>query len=92
MRIIDRDISMVRISSPADVRPGISISLPVQQVRAADSALLESLQAIQSATAEGAQVFAPREIGDAIESRDNAIAQREVGGNYSPPLARFVDL
>ena len=72
-------LQLNRISSPADVRPGISISLPVQQVRAADSALLESLQAIQSATAEGAQVFAPREIGDAIESRDNAIAQREVG-------------
>jgi hypothetical protein len=72
-------LQLNRIASPADVRPGLTLSLPVQQVRAADSALLESLQAIQSATAEGAQVFAPREIGDAIENRDNAVARREVG-------------
>jgi len=72
-------LQLNRIASPADIRPGLSLRLPLQQVRAADAALSGSLRAIQNATAEGAQVFAPREIGDAIESRDSAIAQREIG-------------
>ncbi|MEY8843163.1 hypothetical protein AB9K41_29365, partial [Cribrihabitans sp. XS_ASV171] len=37
------------IASPADLRPGTELRLPVKQVFAADEALLTSLQAIQAA-------------------------------------------
>lgn len=67
------------IASPADLTPGMVLKLPVQQVEAADSALSTSLAAIQSANAEGAQIFAPREIGEAIENRDAAVEYRGTG-------------
>lgn len=67
------------IASPADLVPGITLRLPVRQVFAADNALLASLQAIQRATAEGARIFAPAEIGSAIENRDTAMLRREEG-------------
>lgn len=67
------------ISTPAAVVPGTELKLPVKQVRAADAALAESLEAIQKANAEGAQVFAPREIGEALETREAAVERREVG-------------
>lgn len=67
------------ISSPADLLPGVELRLPVRQVAVADNALLTSLDAIQRANAEGARIFAPREIGSAIESRDSAILRRETG-------------
>ncbi|WP_263827655.1 FecR domain-containing protein [Ruegeria aquimaris] len=67
------------IASPADLRPGVKLQLPVRQVFAADEALLGSLQAIQKANSEGARIFAPVEIGEAIRNRDEAVQQREVG-------------
>ncbi|MEL6450684.1 MAG: FecR domain-containing protein [Pseudomonadota bacterium] len=67
------------ISSPAAVVPGTELKLPVKQVRAADAALAKSLDAIQKANAEGAQVFAPVEIGEALENREAAVESREVG-------------
>ena len=67
------------IASPAELVPGVQLALPVGQVFAADSALLTSLQAIQKATAEGARIFAPAEIGSAIENRDTAISRRDRG-------------
>lgn len=72
-------LTLNNISSPAELVPGVELALPVGQVFAADSALLASLQAIQKATAEGARIFAPSEIGNAIENRDTAISQREQG-------------
>lgn len=67
------------IASPADLLPGTELRLPVRQVAAADFALLSSLDAIQKANAEGARIFAPVEIGSAIENRDTAMLRREVG-------------
>ena len=67
------------IGSPADLVPGIQLRLPVGQVLAADEALVASLTAIQMATAEGARIFAPVEIGDAINHRDTAVSHREGG-------------
>lgn len=72
-------LALNNIASPAELVPGIELALPVGQVIAADSALLVSLQAIQKATAEGARIFAPTEIGSAIERRENAVSRREVG-------------
>lgn len=67
------------IASPADLWPGVELRLPVRQVFAADNALLASLRAIQKATVEGARIFAPVEIGSAIENRDTAVQRREDG-------------
>lgn len=67
------------LGSPADLSPGAVLQLPVQQVAYADQALAGSLQAIQNATAQGARLFAPKEIGSAIEDRDTAVAHREDG-------------
>ncbi len=69
------------IASPADLVPGVRLRLPVRQVLAADEALLAALKAIQLATAEGARIFAPAEIGDAIEQRDIAVLHRQ-GGDW----------
>ena len=67
------------ISSAADVLPNTELLLPIKQVRVADTALAESLSAIQKANSEGAQVFAPAEIGEAIQHRDEAVEKRVVG-------------
>ncbi|MGD9861853.1 MAG: FecR domain-containing protein [Pseudodonghicola sp.] len=72
-------LALNNIASPADLLPGTELALPVRQVTAADHALLASLQAIQKANAEGARIFAPVQIGQAIESRDSAISRREQG-------------
>ena len=70
-------LELNNIASPADLQPGMVLKLPVQQVRAADNALQEALISIQKATAEGAQVFAPLQIGEAVLNRENALEQRE---------------
>ena len=67
------------IASPADLVPGTELLLPVRQVFVADSALVKALDAIQKATAEGARIFAPVEIGSAIDNRDEAVTQRGIG-------------
>jgi len=72
-------LQLNNITSPAEVRGGVILALPVQQVRAADAALKQALDVIQDATAQGAQVFAPGKIGSAIENRENALAEREIG-------------
>lgn len=67
------------IASPADLRPGMRLDMPVHQVVAADSALDTSLSAIQRANAEGARIFAPDQINEAIATRDEAVTRRESG-------------
>ena len=67
------------IASPTELRAGVELEIPVVQVAAADEALAFSLAAIQKATAEGARIFAPVEIGAAIENRDTAVEQRDLG-------------
>ena len=65
--------------SITDLAPGATLKLPVAQVERADGALAESLTSIQVATAEGAQLFAPLEIGTAIALRDEALLHRKQG-------------
>jgi len=67
------------ISSITEVQPGTVLSMPVQQVRVTDIALLRALDAIQAANAEGARLFAPDRIEAAIEHRDDAVVQRGSG-------------
>ncbi len=72
-------LKLNNIGSSADLVPGTRLGLPVRQVATADAALLSSLQAIQKANAEGARIFAPDEIGQAIQSRDEAVTRRDEG-------------
>ncbi|MGR3636218.1 MAG: FecR domain-containing protein [Shimia sp.] len=67
------------LASVADLSPGTVLHLPVVQVALADEALAMSLTAIQKASAEGARLFAPRQIGDAIIDRDTAVTRRGEG-------------
>jgi hypothetical protein len=71
-------LELNQIESPADLTPGLILDLPVKQVQAADAALRKALDAIQTATSEGAQLFAPQEIGDAISNHDAALEYREI--------------
>jgi FecR protein/Glucodextranase, domain B len=63
----------------SDVRPGIEIEIPVSRIAAADRALQTSLETIQKATSEGARLFAPDEMAQAIWLRDTALAHRKAG-------------
>ncbi len=67
------------IDLPAALHPGAEMKVPVVQVAAADEALAYSLAAIQKANAEGARIFAPDEIGSAIDNRNTAVERRDVG-------------
>jgi len=84
------------LASPAELAPGARLMVPVQQVAAADEALAFSLAAIQRATAEGARIFAPVEIGDAIANRDTAVERRDIGAwaevvTYAGTATEFAD-
>lgn len=70
-------LELNQIASPADLRDGAALGLPVQQVRAADAALQQALVTIQTATAQGAQVFAPVQIGQAVETHEDALVRRD---------------
>lgn len=70
-------LELNEIATPTDLRPNDTLKMPVKQVRAADEALQEALNTIQTATAEGAQVFAPVQIGNAVASRETALERRE---------------
>lgn len=63
----------------SDVRPGLVIEIPVSRIANADRALEGSLERIQQATMEGARLFAPDEIAQAIWLRDRALAERKAG-------------
>jgi len=62
-----------------DVRPGIELTIPIGRIAAATRALDQALQQIQSATEQGARLFAPDQIARAISLRDAAVAQRKAG-------------
>lgn len=72
-------LKLNKLASPADLTPGLVMQMPVRQVSLADDALSASLIAIQKATAEGARLFAPAQIGAAIENRETAIDRRAEG-------------
>jgi LysM domain len=67
------------LRSITDVQPGIELRIPVTEIAEANRALQGSLEAIQEATEEGARLFAPDQIGQAIALRDQALAQRTAG-------------
>jgi nucleoid-associated protein YgaU len=62
-----------------DVVPGVELRIPVTQISRANRALLDALDVIQEATQEGARLFAPDEIAEAIRLRDQGVARRQEG-------------
>jgi hypothetical protein len=64
------------IGSIADLRPGMELRIPVNEVTTANQALVESVGQIQKANVAGAQIFAPEEIGRAVDLHEQALQQR----------------
>ena len=67
------------LGSITDIRPGVELRIEVSEIREANRALQDSLEAIQKATQEGARLFAPDLIGRALKLRDEALARRTAG-------------
>jgi hypothetical protein len=67
------------LGSITDIRPGVELRIQASQIREANQALQNSLEAIQKATQEGARLFAPDLIGRALGLRDEALARRMAG-------------
>jgi hypothetical protein len=64
------------IRSVADLHPGMELTIPVNEISSANKALIEALGQIQKANAAGAQIFAPDEIGRAVDLHEQALVQR----------------
>ncbi|HZP21487.1 MAG TPA: FecR domain-containing protein [Bauldia sp.] len=64
------------IASVADLHPGMELRIPVNEISAANKALIESIGQIQKANAAGAQIFAPEEIGKAVDLHEQALKKR----------------
>jgi hypothetical protein len=67
------------LSAITDVHPGLELRVPAAEVVQANRALQEALEVIQQATQEGARLFAPDEIAEAIRLRDQGVAERKEG-------------
>jgi hypothetical protein len=66
------------LASITDVRPGMTLQIPVSQVTRANQAIEAALAAIQAATQAGARLFAAEQIGEAIHLHGQAVAARLV--------------
>ncbi|WP_421724757.1 FecR domain-containing protein [Bauldia sp.] len=64
------------VESIADLRPGMQLLIPVSEITAANQALISALGQIQRANRAGAQIFAPDEIGRAVDLHEQALEQR----------------
>jgi hypothetical protein len=67
------------LSAITDVHPGLELRIPAGEVVQANRALQSALEVIQQATQEGARLFAPDEIAEAIRLRDQGVAERKDG-------------
>jgi hypothetical protein len=67
------------LEAVTDVRPGLELKIPAAEVLQANRALEEALGIIQQATEQGARLFAPDEIAEAIRLRDQGVAERKEG-------------
>lgn len=67
------------MESAADVKPGITLRIPVQDISNANRELSNSLEIIQNATKAGAKIFTPEIITEAINLRDTALEKRKAG-------------
>jgi hypothetical protein len=65
--------------SAADIKVGMSLRIPATALTRANQALQHALGVIDKATMAGARLFAPAIITNAIETRDRAIGERNIG-------------
>ncbi len=81
------------LKSPAEVKPGMQLTLASNIVQVANRRLDEALQRIQKATEAGAKVFAPDTIGSSITFYDQAVVNRKNGDwKKSIELAQFATI
>jgi hypothetical protein len=64
------------LKSITELRPGITLRVPANEISTANKALVDALLQIQSANLAGAQLFAPENIGKAINLHDQALIKR----------------
>lgn len=67
------------LTSAADIKVGMALKIPANELTRADRALKDALAIIDKATMAGARLFAPEIIANAIETRNKAIAERNKG-------------
>lgn len=63
--------------TPADLKPGVVLTIDVKSVSDANKALDKAMDKIQEATVAGARLFTPLLIADAIDIRDQALSKRK---------------
>ncbi|WP_157961590.1 FecR domain-containing protein [Acuticoccus kandeliae] len=64
------------VSAVSDLRPGDALRIPANAISLANYALNEALTTTQAANKAGAQIFAPAEIGAALEAYADALRHR----------------
>lgn len=64
------------LASVTDIRPGAELRIPVNEISTANQALALSLDQIRVANHAGAQIFAPVEIAEALDLREEALLKR----------------
>ena len=67
------------LTSAADIKVGMSLKIPANELTRSNRALQDALAFIDKATMVGARLFAPEIITNAIETRNKAIAERNKG-------------
>jgi len=68
-----------QLNGIAEVKPGMTIFIPVQAITNANKAIDQAGSVIQEATKTGARIFAAEPISKAIQLRDTAIEKRKAG-------------
>lgn len=64
------------LKSITELRTGITLRVPANEISTANKALVDALLQIQAANLAGAQLFAPENIGKAILLHDQALVRR----------------
>ena len=64
------------LKSITELRPGITLRVPANEISTANKALVDALLQIQNANVAGAQLFASENIGKAISLHDQALVKR----------------
>lgn len=65
------------LGAAENVKPGMKLKVPSNEITLANAALVSSLEIIQKATETGAQIFAADELKGAVGSRQEALARRQ---------------
>ncbi|MCK6615531.1 MAG: FecR domain-containing protein [Ignavibacteriaceae bacterium] len=67
------------LKSPEQVKPGMTLVIPVESILKAKNQISKALKAINDATEAGAKTFAAQSINTAIELYNEALAERKAG-------------